>query len=750
MRRVRGSLPGGLATLALLASGCTGEADGTVGAKPTESAPAAARAESPPPPPAAPPERTIWELGPNRHLAHRLAGGELVVDAGAAGFARYARWGVPARWTPGGRIDGEPVARAGRRAALELPLTAEQAASARSLRLRVHAARRGELAIGLGGAAAVRVALVAGWQDVAVDVAPWRAGDNLVELTARPEQALHLRSAQISTRPAAEPASPPPRAAWDAAAGGFALADGGGLAWYVHLPAGAALVGDVVAPAACTVEVLAVDGDGGVARGVLAGTGARVELAGLADRVVRLELGAAGCPAGALLTGARLTVPAAPAPPFPAGPPPRHVIFWVMDTLRADRIPTFQPGARAETPILDRLAERGAVFRQHYVGGNESQTSHASMWTARYPAAHGVRTAGNDRRYTIPASLPILGRLISDAGLYPIGVTGNGFVGAGGGYTRGFREYRNLMQEKGVKNGLIYGQTMLDDLLPRLDARLAAGERVFAFLGTIDTHSPLIARKPWIDRYDPGPYRGPFQRSTTAAVLGIIPGKMGCHKVPPPREIERMRAIYDSAISYQDALLGELLAFLEARGIADETMLVITSDHGEELFEEQRCGHGATLRESLTWVPLLVHYPPRIAARVVDEGSEGVDVLPTILDALDAPAPAGAHGWSLRPLAAGVGAGWLQPSFASQYEYAFAVRLGRWKARVNRAGQTRVYDLQEDPDERRDLAAARPLERRYLADHLGLHLAFRSRWTKATWGVASNMTERGASEMEAP
>jgi arylsulfatase A-like enzyme len=208
-----------------------------------------------------------------------------------------------------------------------------------------------------------------------------------------------------------------------------------------------------------------------------------------------------------------------------------------------------------------------------------------------------------------------------------------------------------------------------------------------------------------------------------------------------------MRAIYDSAVSYQDQLLGDLIARLEKMGIADETMIVITADHGEELFEETRCGHGKSLREQLTRVPLLVHYPRRIGARTVEVGTEGIDILPTLLDTVGAPLPAQAQGESLRPLAAGAGPEWTRPTFASQFEYSFAVRLGRWKMRVLRSGEILVQDFETDPLERTNLAKTRPIERRYLTDHLGLYLSQRKRWTKSTWGLVSNMTERAVAEM---
>ena len=740
--RVTGRLPGVSGVLLAIAAAACGESGrGTAQATPAgEPAPADAAPVVVREPPRI--ERTIWRLAPNRHLAHDVAGGDLVIDAGAPGFARYTRFGLPApRWRRG-EVDGEPaaalVARAG---ALDLPLTAAQAGAARELRLRVHAARAGRVTLELDGDAVAEVAVGPGWQELAVPYDRWREGEH--RLVVRTRAGLHLRWIHVARRPVADPLAGP---TW--VDGALHVPDEAGLAWYLQVPEGAALVADV--SEGCAIDVAATTGDATAITGRLAGPAARVELSRLAGAVARVELIARECPAGGHVRDARITVPGAAPPAPPDGPPPRFVILWVMDTLRADRVPTFTPGARAETPHLDALGRTAAVFRGHYVGGNESQVSHASMFTGLYPAVHTIRTAGARQNFTIPRDLPILGRILRDAGVHTIGVTGNGFVNESGGYARGFREFRNLMREKGVKNGVIFGDRMLDDLVPRLaKARDGADGPVFAFLGTIDTHSPLIARKPWIDRYSKG-YRGPMRRSVRADVLGLIRGKMGCHTVPPPAEIERLRAMYDSAISYQDALVGELQARLAELGIAEETMIVITSDHGEELFEEDRCGHGASLRESLVRVPMLVHYPPRFAARVVDEGTEGVDVLPTILDALGIPVPAGVQGASLRGLAAGDGAGWPQPAFASQYEYAFAMRLGRWKARVGKRGTPLVYDLEADPDERTDLAATRPYERRYLTDHLGLYLSERARWTKATWGVVSNMTEHGARALEEP
>ena len=97
----------------------------------------------------------------------------------------------------------------------------------------------------------------------------------------------------------------------------------------------------------------------------------------------------------------------------------------------------------------------------------------------------------------------------------------------------------------------------------------------------------------------------------TGADLGFRPNEMGCHNTPAAEDIERLRAIYDSDISYDDQQLGKLIAQLKKWNLWDQTLLIVTADHGDELFEDERCGHGGSLLESLIHVPLLVHDPAR-------------------------------------------------------------------------------------------------------------------------------------------
>ena len=696
-------------------------------------------------------EHAVFELVANRHTAHRAVASEVVIDASTIGFARYIRFGLPVPyWHLDKVIDGERAAVADRFASIEVPLSHAQTATT-LLTLRIHGAEKQALTLKANGRAASKTATVKleqGWQTLAVEIDSTRlvVGENQFAFeTIGGKAPIAVAWMRFGARRVDE--DPRAALAFDAKADAFDLAQNAEVAWYETMPDGANLVADVT-PASCHLEVIARAGDDSSSGGVLTGEGARVDLSGSAGKVVRLALITRDCPK-AHVTRARITLHGPDPIALPRASPPRYIILWVMDALRADKLPTFTPGARAQTPNFDELAKSSTVFRQYYVQGNESQASHSSMWTSLYPAVHGIRLAGDPQKINSNLSkrFELIATQLTAAGYFTTAVTGNGYVNDEDGYTRGFKEFRNMMRETGVENNLIFGAKIVDAALAALDKHRDGP--AYLFLGTIDTHGPWVARKPWIDIYSPGPYHGPFQEFGTAKDLGFKPGSMGCSIIPPPVDVERLRAIYDSAVSYHDQQLGRLVAKLQSWGIWDQTMLIITADHGEELFEDVRCGHGGSLRDSLVRVPLLVHDPSRFpGGTIVDEGAEAVDLLPTMLSALGRPQLESAQGAPLEPLAQGIGKGWSTPSYASMYEHAHVMRIGRWKARVARGGVPVLGDMVEDPGETKDVVAMHPVERRMLTDELGLFLALRTVWHKQVWGQVNAMTVAGAAALD--
>lgn len=725
-----------------LGAGCGNKRSGEAGADPAAAAtPGAAPAvatsgghqAAPVEAPSRGPEHDLYDLWDNRLAAHVQRGGGLFIPAGSAGFVKYLRFGKGALpWKIRGEKDGVRVAEmGGKTAAIHVPLAAVQVAGTPSFRIRAHSGPQ-RLGLRINGKRQKEVTTQLegdGWQVATIELPEGvlEAGENEILLFA---SAAPLAVDWIQIGGEAAPADDDASAWTVKRKRGFKLPPGGGTAHYIAVPDKSLFTADI-ASASCTARVVAAPHEGTAIEGVLHGAGSAVDLAPLAGHVVRLEVIAAGCDEEIVLEKPRLVTGGRP-PQVRRGPAPERVIFWVIDSLRADKVKIFVPGARAEVPVLEKLAASAAVFTQAYVQGNETKASHASIWTSLYPVRHKMIPPNSkiDPKWTT------IDEVAAKAGLLPSGVSGNGYITPRRGFGSAWKKYRNHIHEGG---GL-----RAEDIIGKGLESLAGieTEKWLLYLGTIDTHVSWRAKEPWISRYDSG-YSGRFTREASGKDMGLAAtGKLKVSE----RDISRIRALYDSNVSYQDQQLGELLAWLESKGIADSTMLIITADHGDELFEVGRVGHGSSLRDSLVHVPLLIHYPPLFPAGRISEGAEVIDIVPTVADALGAEADPEWQGVSLLPLAHGVGRGYPRLSMASLYENAWVGRMGPWKLRAAGAG-ARLYNLATDPEEKTDVAAERPLERRMISDALWLLRAFDEEWRKSSWGNPANVSDAFATAL---
>jgi arylsulfatase A-like enzyme len=673
-------------------------------------------------------DHAVFSLADNRLLAHVVHGGGLVAVAGSPGFAKYLNGGRPnLPWKLGEKLDGRRVALAvDSYARLTVPL----AEPARALFVRLSSTRPRDVEVLVAGKKVGQAAVSgAGWQTVRVPLDPPVAPGE-VELTlvlGKKGEGVAVEWVQLGGD---APAPETPRVHDQ---GALLLPQGDGLAWYVQIPAGGKLAGDVDG-SGCEVAVSARAQGAKPVDGTLRGAGAAVDLGALAGRIVRLELTGRGCPV-ARLKGGALTVAGSEAA-VQRAQKPKNVVFWIMDSLRADRVRPFFPGARPEVPSWEQLAKESTIFLNTYVQGNESRASHASIWTSQYVANHRMI---NDKD-VLAAKWPTIGDSMKAFGLYTTGVSANGWIIDKWGFGKGWDAYRNHIHQDGGTRGEDVWRAALASLKER------HAKPFFLYLGFVDTHVTWRAHEPWIARYDAAPYDGPFRKAATDPQVDLIAaGKM---KVTE-RDKTRIIALYDSDVSYQDDLIAKVRAQLRDWGAADDTMIVITGDHGDEFWEDGRLGHGGSLHETLIHVPLLVHYPPLFpAGTVVPEGVETIDILPTLIDALGGKIPAEMQGESLIGLAQGVGRGYPRPSVSSQYEDALAMRLGDWKIVIRSGGQVRVFDCVKDHLEKSDLAATRPVERRFLTDAMSTFLLYQKEWHKRRWGVASNQTAQMAEDLE--
>jgi arylsulfatase A-like enzyme len=688
----------------------------------------AAAATVVPPKPARADEHVVYSLVDNRLTAHLRRGGGLFVVGGSAGFAKYTR--ITNQLTSGGKrawelrqTEGDiKVARmTGKEATVFVPLTAEQA-HATALHLRVFAKDDGAVSVKVNDNKDLNAKATSGWStlDLTVPADQLHEGENALAIFGK---GLELAWLEVGGTGEADPAF------YDGTSRSLVIPQAGGMSWYVAIPAATHLEADV-SDAACTIHVTATGEDGAVVTGTLAGAGASLDLAQLAGKAARLDLDNATCPT-ARLANAQLAATGA-APTVKRGDAPKNVLFIVMDALRADKIRAFNPKARPETPNWDKLAESSALFVNTYVQGNESQVSHASMWSSNYLAKHKAI----EMKDRLADKWTTIDEVAKAAGKYVAGASGNGYIRPARGFGTAWNQFVNHIEKGlGLKGADIVEQGW-KFITPHKD------QPWFLYLGLIDTHVTWRAKQPWMDKYDGG-YKGRF-----ATEFGDDGPHASNGKDLTEKEQAHVRALYDSNVSYQDDLLGQIQKKLEDWGVWDQTMLVVVADHGDELWEDGRVGHGGSERETLLHVPLLIHYPPMFPAGKVLAGAEAIDIVPTIADALGVPTDPEWQGASLIPLANGLG-GYPLMSFSSQYENSHGGRIGHWKVKLMGTGTPHVWDLAKDPDEHHDVYGTPGAEigTRLLLDPMWMLRTWNVEWKKAQWGNAADVSGRFAADL---
>ena len=317
-------------------------------------------------------------------------------------------------------------------------------------------------------------------------------------------------------------------------------------------------------------------------------------------------------------------------PGIDPAPRPQGVVLISLDTLRADRLGAYGY-ARPTSPAIDALAAEGVLFEQAMATSPWTLPSHASLLTGLYPHVHGLTEKG--RR--LPSEVARLAALVAAAGYRTVGIVSSLHLSERSGLHEGFEhyEYVNKWNLEGRERRLHNpGPEITARALHWLD-ELAAGP-FFLFLHYYDAHSDysprLSYREGLVDAY-----RGPLD-GTTSQIATIRDQGLSVR----PADARYLSQLYDAEIRQLDDEMAALLAHLDALGLADSTLVVLTSDHGEEFFEHGSVLHSRTYFEEVIRVPLLLRGPGLPRGRRIDGVASGVDVAPTVLGLLGlSPAP---------------------------------------------------------------------------------------------------------------
>jgi arylsulfatase A-like enzyme len=340
-----------------------------------------------------------------------------------------------------------------------------------------------------------------------------------------------------------------------------------------------------------------------------------------------------------------------PAPsPTKVNPPPRNVILIIADSLRSDHVSAYGY-ERMTTPNLDALVADQGVRFQHVVSTSSwTCPSVAAMMSGRTPSSLG--TNFTTMRYSMPTSATTLAEYLKAAGYYTAGFATTYCVKAKLGFNQGFNYYDDSLSDKVTSDKATAGEVnahaidwLQNSWLPNYRAK-----PLFLMLYYFDPHVYYKPPAPYDTLYDPA-YDGTLTADVYKDGEDVIAGKI----VPTPRDVEHLKALYDGEITYWDTKLGEMLEFLQAQNLMDNTLLIVTSDHGEMFGEHGKWVHANYVYEEVLRVPLFMRYTGVIPAGTVSEApTQNFDLMPSILDFAGIPLSKKIQAISLRAQAQGV------------------------------------------------------------------------------------------------
>jgi choline-sulfatase len=348
---------------------------------------------------------------------------------------------------------------------------------------------------------------------------------------------------------------------------------------------------------------------------------------------------------------------------------PGNLLLVTIDTPRADHVGAYGD-AKAQTAAFDRLAREGVLVEEAVAQVPQTRPSHASILTGRYPYEHGVR---DNAAGPIAPGMPTLATVLKAAGYDTAGFIGAYPVSRSSGLDRGFDVYDDPFEKAVDGRTERRAQEVVDRALGWLSH--AHGRPFLAWVHLFDPHAPYIPPPPFASRFASRPY--------------------------------------DGEVAYADSQVERLLAWLDSSGQRRNTLVVVTSDHGESLGEHGEEEHGILVYDSTLRVPLVLSWPGHLPAGARTAGQfRSVDLLPTLLELLGLPAVRTSGASRADALARG---GRIPDNESYAESLYGAIHFGWARLRALRsqgwkyieAPRPELYHLSEDPGETRSVLESR-------------------------------------------
>jgi arylsulfatase A-like enzyme len=374
-------------------------------------------------------------------------------------------------------------------------------------------------------------------------------------------------------------------------------------------------------------------------------------------------------------------------------------VLILIDTLRSDHLASYGYGIDT-APTIRRLAERGVLFERVIAQSSWTKTAMASIMTSRDPSGHGVLR----HKDVVPRQLPTLAELLEVGGYDTIGLNTNPWLKAMFGFDAGFGVYETLHRGKEASPAWEVNYRALELLRER-----TRKNPVFLYLHYMDVHAP----------YGPQPYSFPGE-AISVPEIGVVPDsqlelmyRKGGLEAPGVQE--RVIDLYDGGIRTVDEAIARLLEDLRKTDGFDDTVFVITSDHGESFREHGTTEHGQNLFPEVYDVPLVFFWPgilpagTRIGAQV-----RSIDIVPTLLSWAGVAPPDELDGVPLLPMEPGA----IRDRIAQSevrfrrpkppFHHAAVISREHLYVREKLSNVVEFYDLVSDPAALRDLGPSHP------------------------------------------
>jgi len=395
-----------------------------------------------------------------------------------------------------------------------------------------------------------------------------------------------------------------------------------------------------------------------------------------------------------------------------------NIVICVMDAARADHFGAYGY-PRETTPNFDRLARESVVFDQHFCQYSQTSPSTATLFTGQYPDTHGVAVPRTGKPKELLRSLEptafTIDRALGEAGFRTLLFTS---TPAAAPVLRLGESFRVLLTPMGMvhseEEDALWRSP--EHLLELIHQNLSRDPRFLTYVHFLPPHNPYEAPEKLKETFKGQQAPGYFEAEPAfTQVYGRF------HDQDPPATGSDWVNLYDAELRWSDWALGELISYLKEIGAYQNTLLIVTADHGEALGEHRYQWHATCPYDEAIHIPLLIRFPgaTRPVGRV-GALTETIDVLPTILDLLGIPAPAGQlQGKSLVPLLAGEAGELREHTFTRTNGRwpCYVVRNHRWALLLYQGGKMRaLYDLAADPRQTHNVIAEQPKQAAALTD----------------------------------